>query len=117
MITVINNNCDKMPSSYNIPDLMKKDIEALVKSGYYSSKSDVVKDALRNFLETKPNLRLSAAVELYKDKKLSLGKAAELAGVNIIEFKNLLNSREFVRKVKASKEEMKKADELMGKMK
>ncbi len=105
-----------MPSSYNIPDLMKKEIEALVKSGYYSSKSDVVKDALRNFLETKPNLRLSAAVELYKCKKLSLGKAAELAGVNIIEFKNLLTSREFVRKIKATKEEMKKADELMKKM-
>lgn len=117
MITVINNNCDKMPSSYNLPDLMRKEIEALVKSGYYSSKSDVVKDALRNFLETKSNLRLSAAVELYKDKKLSLGKAAELAGVNIVEFKNLLTSREFVRKIKATKEEMEKADELMGKMK
>ena len=116
MITVINNNCDKMPSSYNLPDLMKKEIEALVKSGYYSSKSDVVKDALRTFLETKPNLKLSAAVELYKDKELSLGKAAELAGVNIIEFKNLLNSRQFIRKIKANKNEMKKADELMKKM-
>ena len=116
MITVINNYCGKVPSSYNIPDLMKKEIEALVKSGYYSSKSDVIKDALRNFLETKPNLRLSAAVELYKDKKLSFGKAAELAGVNIIEFKSLLKSREFVRKIKATKEEMKKADELMKKM-
>ena len=105
-----------MPSSYNLPDLMKKEIEALVKSGYYSSKSDVVKDALRNFLKTKPHLRLSASVELYKDKKLSLGKAAELAGVNIIEFKDLLKSREFIRKVKATKKEMKKADELIRKM-
>ena len=116
MITVINSYCDDMPSSYNLPELMKKEIEALVKSGYYSSKSDVVKDALRNFLETKPRLRLSASVELYKEKKLSLGKAAEVAGVNIIEFKELLKSREFVRKIKATKKEMKRADELMKKM-
>ena len=49
-----------MPSSYNLPELVKKEIDALVKAGYYSSKSDVVKDALRNLLSGKRNLRLAA---------------------------------------------------------
>src|SRR3990172_13255769 len=58
---------DLVPSSYNLPELVKKEIDALVKAGYYSSKSDVVKDALRTFLYSKKNLRVAAAVELYKD--------------------------------------------------
>jgi Arc/MetJ-type ribon-helix-helix transcriptional regulator len=82
-----------MPSSYNLPELVKKEIDALVKAGYYSSKSDVVKDALRTFLSTKKNLRLAAAVELYKREEISLGKAAEIADVGIVEFKEILASQ------------------------
>ena len=79
-----------MPSSYSLPELVKKEIDALVKAGYYSSKSDVVKDALRTFLSEKKNLRLAAAVELYKREEISLGKAAEIADIGIIEFKERL---------------------------
>ena len=81
---------EKMPSSYNLPQLVKKEIDALVKAGYYSSKSDVVKDALRTFLYSRRNLRLAAAVELYKDGEVSLGKAAEIADMGTIEFKERL---------------------------
>ena len=79
-----------MPSSYNLPELVKKEIDALVKSGYYSSKSDVVKDALRYMLESKKGLRVAAAVELYKHGEVSLGKAAEVANMGVIEFKEKL---------------------------
>ncbi len=79
-----------MPSSYNLPELVKKEIDALVKAGYYSSKSDVVKDALRTFLHSKKNLRIAAAVELYKEGEVSIGKAAEIANMGLIEFKEKL---------------------------
>lgn len=79
-----------MPSSYNLPEIVKKEIDELVKSGYYSSKSDVVKDALRYMLSNKKNLRLAAAVGLYKKGEVTLGKAAEIADVGIIEFKDKL---------------------------
>ncbi len=36
-----------MPSSYNLSEIDKKKIDALVRSGFYSSKSDVVRDAGR----------------------------------------------------------------------
>lgn len=75
-----------MPSSYNLPELMKKEIDALVKSGYYSSKSDVIKDALRTLLSRR-NLGLAAAIELYRNGDVTLGKAAEIADVSVIEFK------------------------------
>ena len=68
-----------MPSSYNLPEIVKKEIDALVRAGYYSSKSDVVKDALRTFLAKKENMRVAAAAELYKQEEVSLGKAAEMS--------------------------------------
>ncbi len=103
-----------MPSSYNLPELVKKEIDALVKAGYYSSKSDVVKDALRTFLDTKKNLRLAAAVELYKREEISLGKAAEMADVGIIEFKERLAELGIARVIRA--ESARKMDRELARM-
>lgn len=36
------------------------------------------------------NIRLLAAIEYFKDKKLSLGKAAQLAGLNRLQFMDVL---------------------------
>ncbi len=105
-----------MPSSYNLPELVKKEIDALVKAGYYSSKSDVVKDALRTFLHTKKNLRLAAAVELYKREEVSLGKAAEIADIGIVEFKEVLASQGYKRVLALSRQEIRRADEIMKRM-
>lgn len=95
---------------------MKKEIDALVKAGYYSSKSDVVKDALRTLLSEKKNLRLAAAVELYRRNELSLGKAAEVADIGVIEFKEVLASQDHRRVISVSKQDIKRADEIMKKM-
>lgn len=105
-----------MPSSYNLPELVKKEIDALVKSGYYSSKSDVVKDALRYMLESKKNLRLAAAVELYRQGEVSLGKAAEITNMGIIEFKEILASQGYQRVLKVSRKDIKRADRLIEKL-
>jgi len=105
-----------MPSSYNLPELIKKEIDALVKAGYYSSKSDVVKDALRTFLYSKKNLRLAAAFELYREGEISLGKAAEIADVGVLEFKETLASLGHRRAITVSKSDIRKADEAMRKM-
>lgn len=105
-----------MPSSYNLPELVKKEINALVKAGYYSSKSDVVKDALRTFLWSKRSLRLAAAAELYKDGEVTLGKAAEIADLGIVEFKEILASLGHKRAIHVNRSEIKRADETMRKM-
>lgn len=105
-----------MPSSYNLPELVKKEIDALVKSGYYSSKSDVVKDALRYMLASKKSLRLAAAIHLYKTGEVSLGKAAEMAGVGLVEFKEILASHGHVRVLKAGRKEIERADKLLKEM-
>jgi len=105
-----------MPSSYNLPELVMKEIDALVKAGYYSSKSDVVKDALRTFLYSKKNLRTAAAVELYKDGDITMGKAAEIADMGVIEFKEFLASQGYKRVLNVTKDDIRKVDELIKKM-
>ena len=82
-----------MASTYSIPPIYENEIDAVVKAGYYSSKSDVVRDALRLLFDTKTNLKLSAAIEMYKSGKITLGKAAEIADMNIISFKEILKDR------------------------
>ncbi len=79
--------------AFSIPELMKDEIVALVKGGIYSSKSDVARDSFRCLLEHKPELKVSIAVELYRGEKVSLGRAAEIAGVNFEAFKTVLKER------------------------
>ena len=85
--------------SVSLPDILSNEVEALVKAGYYSSKSDVIKDALRNLLESKPKLRISSAVEIYQLGKASLAKCAEIAEVSTVEFKEILAERGIIREI------------------
>ena len=76
-----------------LPYLFEEEVKALVRSGVYSSTSDAVRDAFRFLFENKPMLRNTAAIELYKEGKVSIGRAAEIAGVTTIEFKDMLADR------------------------
>lgn len=105
-----------MPTSYSLPKLIEDEIDALIDAGYYSSKSDVVKDALRTLLEIKANLRIAASVEMYKKGRVSIGKAAELAGMSVIEFKEVLIDRGIKRWIRVEKKEMVKSDRLIKKV-
>jgi len=106
-----------MPSSYSLPKLMEDEIEALIEAGYYSSKSDVVKDAIRELLEKNRNLRVSAAVEMYKRGKISIGRAAEIADMSLPDFKEALKERGIKIVLMPDKKMMKDADNIMKKMK
>ena len=105
-----------MPTSYSLPRLIEDEIDALIEAGYYSSKSDVVKDALRTLLETKSNLRVAASVEMYKGGKVSIRKAAELAGMSLIEFKDVLINRGIKRQIRVDKKDIMKSDRLIKKI-
>ena len=89
--------------AFSLPEIMKDQIGILVKAGYYSSKSDVAKDAFRCLLEHKPELKAGAAIELFKSGRISLGRAAEVAGVSTVEFKELLAARKIMREVHIEK--------------
>lgn len=52
-----------------------------------------MKDALRALLRARPDLRKDIAVELYRRRKVSLSRAAEIYGSNIEDFREVLRER------------------------
>ena len=82
-----------------IPVAYHDEIDALIKSGHYLNTDDFIKDAIRSLFEYKPIMKIDAAIELYKESKVSLGKAAEIAGMNIIQFKEVLGNRGMIREI------------------
>lgn len=99
-------------TSFSIPELMKDEIDALVESGEYSSRSDVMRDAFRTFLRKNPEKRIRITVELYRKENISLTRAAELAEMDIESYKKELEKRGVaVNTAKGDEEEKKEVEE------
>jgi predicted HTH domain antitoxin len=97
-----------------LPKIMEREINALIEGGYYPDKSEIIKDAFKSLLESKADLRISAAVEMYKNREISFGRAAEISGLSTWEFENILKDRGVKIVVEApSKDETAKQIELM----
>jgi len=80
---------------------IERKVKALVDAGYYSSKSGVIKDAVISLFRENMELNVTVAIELYKKGEVSLSKAAEIAGMTTIEFKEILGKRGFTREIEA----------------
>lgn len=59
---------------------------------------------------------LKQAIQLYVSGRISLGRAAELASTNVVEFKEILANRRHVRVLKTNRKDIKKADRIMRKL-
>lgn len=69
------------------------EVAHLVKAGLYKSKAEVIDDAIRHLLLSHPNYKIEVAISAFTDGKISLGKAAEIAGLCFEEMKELLMHR------------------------
>ena len=88
-------------------EIVEDGINALVGQKIYNSKDAVIIDAIRALLELKPNLKIEIAINLYKNKKISLWKAEEKAGLEMEEFKEILSARNIKIEIDGTKEESK----------
>lgn len=79
--------------SFTLPEMLKKEIDVITKTGYYGSRSEFIRDAIRDFLRKNRNLRISIAVELYRAGEISLGKACEIADTDYETMKKILLDR------------------------
>jgi predicted HTH domain antitoxin len=97
-------------------DVLKEGIEGLIRAGYYRNREALLEEAFRTLIEVKPSVKLEMAAELYKSEKVSMSRAAEIAGISMEGFKNLLELRGIKRVVSASSEErlQKGVDFLLG---
>lgn len=66
------------------------EINDLLEAKLYDSKEELLNDAIRHLFIYKPDLKLSLAIYKYKSGKISLAKAAILAGFTWMEMKEVL---------------------------
>ncbi len=76
--------------SFTVPKTLRLELGAIPETGYYDSVSEFLRDAMRNILAARKDLRIAVATVLYKEGKISLGKAVEIANVNYEEMKKIL---------------------------
>lgn len=70
-----------------------QEIASLVRLGLYASRDEVVSDAIRHLLLNNRPLRLELALDLFNADEVSLGRAAEIAGLDRWQFQELLHER------------------------
>jgi predicted HTH domain antitoxin len=65
--------------------------EAILRAGNFSSLDDLLDHALNSWLyQLSPELRWKVAVDLYTTEQVSIGRAAEIAGLNYFVFEEKL---------------------------
>lgn len=65
-------------------------LKGLVDSGIYESENEILHEALNLFLQEHPDYRKKLAVYRYRNEEITLGKAAEVAGVSLETIKQIL---------------------------
>ncbi len=65
-------------------------LKGLVGVGLYQSENDVIQDALEHLLQAHPDYRLKLAIYRYQTEEISIGKAAEIAGICWEDMRNAL---------------------------
>jgi len=65
-------------------------LEDFVDSGIFNDKEEVINNALRHLTQAHPEYRIRLAIYQYQQKGISVGKAAELAGVSFEQMKDIL---------------------------
>ena len=71
-------------------DLLDDELKAVVRVGGYKSEAEVVGHALEVLLVANPQLRINTAMELFRRSRITLTRAAEIAGLELEAFKQRL---------------------------
>lgn len=79
--------------SINIPPVLRNEADLYVQGGYFTDRSELIRAAIREYLEKLSTKKVEIAVQLYKEEKVSLGGAAQIANSSIDGMKNTLRSR------------------------
>jgi predicted HTH domain antitoxin len=80
-------------TALHLPGFLQEQIVAAQEAGFYASETELVADAVRTLLAARPDVRLVTACRLYEQGTVSLGKAAELAGLDVESLKRALDER------------------------
>ncbi len=79
----------------------------LVDLALYKDEQEVIDEGVRYILRSHPEYRIEIAIKRYKEEAVSLGRAADLAGISLEEMKEVLRTRGIALKGPESKAEIK----------
>ena len=54
-----------------LPEVYESEINAIINAGCYVNEAEVIRDALKILFESRPNLKIEAAIEMYKKEIVS----------------------------------------------
>ncbi len=101
--------------SITLPKKINEEIDAIIHAGYYDNRSELIRDALRLFFTQKKEIRLAAAIELYREYKITISRAAEIAGIPFDNMKSILEDEELLKRGRLkSKKSTKKLEKLVS---
>lgn len=89
-------------------NLKEKTFESLIRSKLFKSEEELLKEAIDALFYKRPELKREVAMDMYKNKEISLWKAAQMCGVPMEEFKEILRSRGIRIEVENTKQETEK---------
>ena len=81
----------------DLPAFLQEQMTAAREAGFYSSETELLTDAVSTLLAARPDLRVATACQLYARGTVSLGRGAELAGLDVVRFKRTLHERGITR--------------------
>ena len=76
-----------------IPNMLREEADLYVESGFFESRSEFIREAVREFLEKLDKDKEGLAIDLYRKGKVSLSRAAEISGVGYEKMKAILAER------------------------
>ena len=101
--------------SITLPKKINEEIDAIIRVRYYDNRSELIRDALRLFFTQKKEIRLAAAIELYRENKITISRAAEIAGIPFDNMKSILEDEELLQRGRSkSKKSTKKLEKLVS---
>ncbi|MFH0713293.1 MAG: UPF0175 family protein [Candidatus Micrarchaeota archaeon] len=77
----------------SLPDVVRQQAQLLIDAGLYSNMSEFIREAVRRYVQEQKITNVELAVELYEREKVSLGKAAGIAGLTYDEMLDALYLR------------------------
>jgi len=89
--------------SITLSEKLSEELDALIESGYYDNRSELIREALRYFLSQKPEMRLVVSIELYKKGKITISRAAEIAGIPFDSMKSILVDENILKRGRSGK--------------
>lgn len=73
-----------------LPNILDREFELVTEIGFYNNKAEFVIEAIKTLLSARRDLRIAIACKMYENKEISLGRACEIADVDIETFKKTL---------------------------